>query len=57
MVEVFNFCLMDLYILGCPEHDFDDFYKMSACDTNFVAMLMQKLMDGKLHGILYLIAS
>ena len=38
---------MDLNILGCPEHDFTIYTKcLSICNTDFMAALAQKLMDG-----------
>ena len=47
--KIFDFqFLMDLHILGFPEHDslFLQNVCLSVCDTNFVAMQVQKLMDG-----------
>ena len=39
--------LMSLHVLGCPEHDFIIYaICLPVCDTNFVAALTQKLMDG-----------
>ena len=38
--------LINLHVLGCPEHDLTIFGKcLSVCDTHFVAALEQKLMD------------
>ena len=41
--------------IPCLEHDFTFYYKIFVCDTDFVAVLAQKLLD--LPEILYLIAS
>ena len=50
-MKIFDFqFLTDLNVLGCPEHDFTIFYKMSVCisvcDTNFMASQAEELMDG-----------
>ena len=45
-VQIFDFWfLMDLHVLGCPEHDFTISGKcLRVCDKKFVASVAQELM-------------
>ena len=49
-MQIFYFrFLMDLHVLGCPEHDLTIYTKclsvyISVCHANFVAPLVEKLM-------------